>query len=96
MLLFRGGKKSPAKRYGKPVMVPSSDSGAASDAGQGQGPSSTSDGEGEDAFPASYQPPLAGLMSKGRVMHHTHDSSCVCIPCRDAVSVAQLHAGPVH
>ena len=72
MLLFRGGKKSPAKRYGKPVMVASSDGGAGSgtDQGQGQGPSSTSDGEGDDAFPASYQPPLAGLMSKGRLLHH--------------------------
>ena len=77
MLLSRVGKKSPAKRYGKPVMVPSSDSGAASDVGQGQ--SSISDGEGEDAFPASYQAPLAGLMSKGRVPDIS-DSLMVLVP----------------
>lgn len=59
-------KKSSAERYGKPVMVPSSDGGAGPDAGQG----STSDGEGEDTFPASYQPPLAGLMSKGVAQYH--------------------------
>ena len=69
MLLCRVVKKSPAKRYGKPVMVPSSDSAAGSDVGQGQG--STSDGD-EDTFPASYQAPLAGLMFKGRLLDTPH------------------------
>lgn len=82
-MLFRGVKKSPAKGYGKPVMMASSDSGAGSDAGQGSGlglgagPGSTSDGE--DTFPASYQPPFAGLMTKGRLSHPTHNSTCICI-----------------
>jgi len=47
------------KKYGKPVMMPSSDSVDESDAGNGS--------EGEGAFPASYQAPLAGLMSKGKL-----------------------------
>ena len=84
VVLFRGVKKSPAKRYGKPVMMASSDSGAGSDAGQGlglgAGPGSTSDGE--DTFPASYQPPFAGLMTKGRVSCPTPNSTCSCINCR--------------
>lgn len=67
-VLLRGVKKSSAKRYAKPVMMPSSDSGAGSDAGQGQGLGSTSDEE--DTFPPSYQPPLAGLMSKGTAQRH--------------------------
>lgn len=46
-------------RYGKPVIVPSSDSTAASDAGTGTG------SDAEETFPASYQAPLAGLMGKG-------------------------------
>ena len=58
-LLCRSVKKSPAGRYGKPVMIPGSDSIADSDGGDG----TTSDGE--DAFPPSYVAPLAGLMSKG-------------------------------
>ena len=97
LLLFRSVKKSPAERYGKPVMVPSSDSGAGSDIGQGQeqGLSSTSDGEGEDAFPASYQPPLAGLMSKGRLIYHVPSSTCACMPCRDAAKLPVLLAPQV-
>ena len=54
-------KKSPAARYGKPVMLPSDNSAPESDAGD----VSTSDGD--DAFPASYQAPLACLMSKGEL-----------------------------
>ncbi|DBA92530.1 TPA: hypothetical protein ACH3X1_002761 [Trebouxia sp. C0004] len=55
----RSVKKSPRARYCKPVMMASSDSVDESDAGNGS--------EGEGAFPASYQAPLAGLMSKGKV-----------------------------
>ena len=87
MLLCRDVRKSPAKRYGKPVMVPSSDSGAGSDAGQGQ--ACTSDGD-EDTFPASYQPPLSGLMSKGSLIYDTPDCTCLCTPVRNAASVDEL------
>ncbi|KAL0020086.1 hypothetical protein WJX79_009298 [Trebouxia sp. C0005] len=55
----RSVKKSPRARYGKPVMMPSSESVDESDAGNGS--------EGEGAFPASYQAPLAGLLTKGKV-----------------------------
>ena len=71
LMLFRTVKKSPTARYGKPVMMGSSDSGAWSDAGQG----STSDGE--DVFPASYQPPLAGLMSKGELKYQGRPAGLV-------------------
>ena len=65
-------KKSPRARYGKPVMMPSSESVDESDAGNGS--------EGEGAFPASYQPPLAGLMSKGKLSFVGLLHSLECMP----------------
>ncbi|KAL3148684.1 hypothetical protein ABBQ38_014099 [Trebouxia sp. C0009 RCD-2024] len=60
-------KKTPAERYGKPMMVPSSDSRAGSDGCQNQGQGLGSASDEEDTFPPSYQPPLVGLMSKGKM-----------------------------
>ena len=56
----RSARKASAARYGKPVMMPSSDSTAASDAGTGTA------SDAEDTFPASYQAPIVGLMGKGK------------------------------
>lgn len=56
----RSARKASAARYGKPVMMPSSDSIAASDAGTGTA------SDAEDTFPASYQAPMVGLMGKGK------------------------------
>lgn len=84
--VIRCVKKSPAERYGNPVMVPSSDSGAGSDACQNHGQGLGSASDEEDTFPPSYQPPLVGLMSKGTALRHTllqtqtssHTSSTCC------------------
>ena len=72
--ICRSGKKSPGARYGKPVMMPSSNSVDESDAGNGS--------EGEGPFPASYQPPLAGLMSKGKLSFVGLLQSLQCVPIR--------------
>ena len=82
LMLLRSVKKSPPARYGKPVMVADSESGAGSDAGQG----STSDGE--DIFPASYQPPLAGIISKGKLKHQSRSARLVLLP--STLSMASL------
>ena len=88
--VIRCVKKSPAERYGKPVMVPSSDSGAGSDGCQNQGQGLGSASDEEDTFPPSYQPPLVGLMSKGIALcytflqvHTSHmpKSSCFATHC---------------
>ena len=53
-------------------MMSSSNSVDESDAGNGS--------EGEGAFPASYQPPLAGLMSKGKLSCVGPLHSVQCVP----------------
>ncbi len=54
--------------------MPSNDSVDESDAGNG------SEGEGEGPFPASYHPPLAGLMSKGKLSSVGSLHSVHCVP----------------
>lgn len=71
LFVIRYVKKTPAERYGKPMMVPSSDSRAGSDGCQNQGQGLGSASDEEDTFPPSYQPPLVGLMSKGMALQHT-------------------------
>ena len=70
----RSVKKSPGGRYGKPVRMASSNSVVESDPGNG------SEGEGEGPFPASYQAPLAALMSKGKLSFVGLLHSFHCVP----------------